>query len=50
MNDRHDLELVLLSRVPIVVIETVGEGRFLDMLQSLAVESSADSYRPLFRW
>jgi SpoVK/Ycf46/Vps4 family AAA+-type ATPase len=50
MNDRHDLELILRSGVPIVVIETVGEGRFLEMLRKLAVESSAEGYRPLFRW
>jgi SpoVK/Ycf46/Vps4 family AAA+-type ATPase len=36
MTDRHDLELLLNSNVPIVVIETVAQG--------------AASYRPLFRW
>ena len=50
MNDRRDLELVLRSGVPIVVIETVAEGRFLEMLRRLVVESPAEGYRPLFRW
>ncbi|MEE8542241.1 MAG: ATPase, partial [Gammaproteobacteria bacterium] len=50
MNDRRDLELVLRSGVPIVVVETVAEGRFLEMLRQLVVESPAENYRPLFRW
>jgi hypothetical protein len=50
MNDRHDLELVLSSGTPIVVIETADETRFLELLTDLAVVQRASSYRPLFRW
>src|SRR6188508_2510039 len=50
MNDRHDLELVLDSGTPIVVIETADETRFLELLTDLAVAQRASSYRPLFRW
>jgi SpoVK/Ycf46/Vps4 family AAA+-type ATPase len=50
MNDRHDLELVLRSAVPIIVVETTDESRFLGLLSSVAVEQSAANYRPLFRW
>ncbi len=50
MNDRHDLELVLDSGTPIVVIETADETRFLQLLTDLAVAQRASSYRPLFRW
>jgi hypothetical protein len=50
MNDRHDLELVLDSGAPIVVIETADERRFLQLLTDLAVAQRASSYRPLFRW
>ena len=50
MNDRRDLELVLDSGAPIVVIETTDEGRFLQLLTELAVARPASDYRPLFRW
>ena len=50
MNDRRDLELVLDSSTPIVVIETTDEERFLGLLTQLAVAQPAAGYRPLFRW
>jgi AAA+ superfamily predicted ATPase len=50
MTDRHDLQLVLRSGVPIVVIETTDEGRFLQLLTDIALAAPAASYRPLFRW
>ena len=50
MSDRHDLELVLNSGVPIVVIETTDEARLLDVLTEIALASPAAGYRPLFRW
>ncbi len=50
MPDRRDLELLLNSGVPIVVIQTADEGRFLELLKALADASPADRYRPLFRW
>ena len=50
MSDRHDLELVLGSGVPILVIETADETRFLALLTQIAIESPKVDYRPLFRW
>ena len=50
MSDRKDLELVLQSGVPIVVIETHDEARFLDILVKIAVGAPAHGYRPQFRW
>ena len=50
MNDRRDLELVLDSGTPIVVIQTTDERRFLGLLTQIAVASPAKDYRPLFRW
>ena len=50
MNDRRDLEIILASGTPLVVIETTDEERLLELLKQLALEQSADSYRPLFRW
>ncbi len=46
MNDRHDLELVLQSRIPIVVLETREERRAMELLRVLM---SASGQR-LFRW
>ena len=50
MDKRHDLELILQSRTPIVVIESRDEARMLEMLQSINIRRSRDSYTPLFRW
>jgi hypothetical protein len=50
MSDRRDLELVLASGTPLIVIETTDETRVLDLLRDIAVSRSAGSYRPLFRW
>lgn len=50
MDGRHDLEIILRSRTPIVVIETRDEGRILRMLQSITISGAADEYMPLFRW
>ena len=50
MDKQHDLELILRSRVPIIVIETHDEARMLDLLKTIAVSSGADAYLPLFRW
>lgn len=47
MNERHDLKLVLSSGVPIVVIETADEGRALEMLTRVTIETRG---RPLYRW
>ena len=50
MDGRHDLELVLRSRTPIVVIESQDEQRMLELLQSIAIARASDAYMPLFRW
>ena len=50
MNDRRDLELVLESGTPLIVIETTDEARVLELLRAIALARSASSYRPLFRW
>lgn len=46
MDDRHDLELVLRSRVPIVALETPDEPRVLDEFRQLAVTLG----RPVLAW
>ena len=50
MDQRHDLEVLLRSRTPIIVIETHDEARILETLQTMTIRSSADVYLPLFRW
>ena len=50
MDGRHDLEIILRSRTPVVVIESRDEGRILTMLKSITISGSVDSYLPLFRW
>lgn len=50
MDQGHDLEVLLRSRTPIIVIETHDEARILETLQSVTIRSSADTYLPLFRW
>jgi len=50
MDGRHDLELVLRSRTPIVVIESQDEQRMLELLQTISMGRMSDEYSPLFRW
>ena len=50
MDGTRDLELILRSRTPIIVIESRDEARILELLQSIAVRSASDTYTPLFRW
>ena len=50
MDRRHDLEVILRSRTPIVVIETRDEARMLEMLQSINLANASQNYLPLFRW
>jgi SpoVK/Ycf46/Vps4 family AAA+-type ATPase len=50
MDRRHDLEVVLRSRTPIVIIETRDEARMLEMLKSIAIAGLGEIYMPLFRW
>ena len=50
MDKQKDLELVLRSRMPIIVIETEDEKRMLDLLRSITISRSTEEYLPLFRW
>jgi hypothetical protein len=47
MQDQHDLSLILDSRVPLVVVETHDEGRFLDFLTGVVTGSAAREYHSL---
>ena len=44
MDRQRDLELILRSRMPIVVIETRDETRMLDLLKSIALTRARDGY------
>ena len=50
MDDRRDLEVILRSRTPIIVIETRDEARVVEMLCAIAMAAPHDRYLPLFRW
>jgi hypothetical protein len=50
MDGSHDLELILRSRTPIVVIESQDEQRMLELLQSVTIARASSDYVPLFRW
>ena len=50
MHNQRDLELILRSRVPIVVIETQDESRLINLLTAIAIARASEEYLPLFRW
>jgi len=50
MHDQHDLGLILESRVPLVVVETHDENRFLKFLTKVIISAAVPGYRPLFSW
>ncbi len=50
MDERHDLELILRSRTPLVVIESKDEQRMLELLKSITISRASEAYMPLFRW
>jgi SpoVK/Ycf46/Vps4 family AAA+-type ATPase len=50
MDRQRDLELILRSRTPIVVIETRDESRLLELLKSITLARASTAYVPLFRW
>jgi len=50
MDRQRDLEIILRSRMPIVVIETRDEKRMLHLLRTIAISGSGNEYLPLFRW
>ncbi len=49
-DQKHDLELVLRSRTPLIVIESADESRVLNMLKTIAFRQVQSDYLPLFRW
>ena len=50
MSANHDLEVILRSSTPIIVIESSDEARMLQLMQEIAMRNAADEYTPLFRW
>jgi len=50
MDESHDLELILRSQTPIVVIESQDERRMLELLQAVTIARASSNYVPLFRW
>ena len=46
----HDLGLILESRVPLIVVETHDESRFLKFLTRVIISGATPGYRPLFSW
>lgn len=50
MDNSRDLELILKSRVPIVVIESHDESPLLELLTRSIVALTTSEYRPLFKW
>ena len=46
MSEGHDLELLLKSHLPLLIVESSEEARLLQLLTTLAIKL----YRPLFRW
>ncbi len=46
MGDGHDLELLLKSHLPLIIVESSEETRLIQLLVTLALKQ----YRPLFRW
>jgi hypothetical protein len=50
MDRQRDLELILRSPTPIIVIETRDEAGALDMLKDIGLSRETSNYLPLFRW
>ena len=50
MDNRHDLNVILSSRVPIVLVESLDERRFLELLVDMVGGAFGGQHRPLFRW
>ena len=46
MTDSHDLEIILKSHIPIVVIETREERRAVQLIQTLQFKLGV----PIFKW
>jgi len=50
MDNLHDLNVILGSRVPLVVVESLDENRFLGFLKDIVRGAFGGRSRPLFRW
>jgi hypothetical protein len=50
MHDQHDLGLILESRVPLIVVETHDESRFLKILTRVIIGGDTTPYLPVFIW
>jgi SpoVK/Ycf46/Vps4 family AAA+-type ATPase len=46
MSEGHDLELLLKSHLPLIIVESHEESRLLQLLTAQAMKQ----YRPLYRW
>jgi SpoVK/Ycf46/Vps4 family AAA+-type ATPase len=46
----HDLEVLLRSRIPLLIIESRDETRVLQMLASLSVRLARNAHTPMFEW
>jgi len=46
MNDGHDLELLLKSHLPIIVIESYEEPRLLQLISRIGLQQ----YKPVYKW
>jgi SpoVK/Ycf46/Vps4 family AAA+-type ATPase len=49
-DTRQELETLIRSRVPLIVIETRDEPRALDMLRALAIRLTQPVHLPMFQW
>lgn len=49
-DTRRELEALLKSRVPLIVIETRDEPRALALLASMAVKLASAAHTPVFQW
>jgi len=49
-DTRHELETLLKSRIPLVIIETRDEPRALELLSSLAIRLTQPVHLPVFQW
>ncbi len=50
MNRQRDLELLLGTHTPLILIETRDESRMLDLLAAIGRSRKSEEYVPLFRW
>lgn len=49
-DTRRELEALLKSRVPLVVVETRDEARALALFSSMAIKLASSAHTPVFQW